>query len=209
MTSICIGPKPQQQQLPSWFLYRSTLCFIFLLLCTGTMLCPLPVSAEVYQPPQPLTVKTFTGANESWFTYPELINPSTSNYSIPALLAKPNVGIAISGGGFRAATLGLGWLRALHSLNITSTARYLASNSGGSWLTAAYSFQKKYPLDQFLGNYTPPDQLTLEVLEATDKDEASFAAAIANASIIVGAAIGEQNMGVMKWYILLGTQPQG
>lgn len=46
----------------------------------------------------------------------------------------------LSGGGYRATTLALGWVRALHSIGAMRRARYLASNSGGSWLNGAYSF---------------------------------------------------------------------
>ena len=182
--------QQQQQQLPFLKLPQMPLLVVFLLLAAVISLLSPVLGDEVYQPPQPFTVKTFTGANESWFTYPELTNPSTSNYSIPALLAKPNVGIAISGGGFRAATLGLGWLRALHLLNITSAARYFSSNSGGTWLNSAFSFQAKYPVEQFLGSYLPPEQLTLEVLRATGDDGASFAATITDASVVVSGASG-------------------
>jgi hypothetical protein len=45
-------------------------------------------------------------------------------------------------GGYRAATLALGYVRALHLLGLTSQARYLASNSGGSWFNAAFSYQQ-------------------------------------------------------------------
>jgi hypothetical protein len=155
------------------------------------MVLPHPAVAAVYQPPQPFTVKTFTGANESWFIYPELTNPETSNYSVPELLAKPNFGIAISGGGFRAATLGLGWLRALHIMNFTSSARYLSSNSGGTWLNSAYSFQKNFTLEHFLGTYIPPEGLTLEALATTDDESGSFATTITDASIVVRGALGE------------------
>ncbi|WIA11774.1 hypothetical protein OEZ85_011868 [Tetradesmus obliquus] len=43
---------------------------------------------------------------------------------------------------------------------MTSKARYLTSNSGGSWLNAAFSFQDSVPLDSFLGPYLPPQQLS-------------------------------------------------
>jgi hypothetical protein len=48
-------------------------------------------------------------------------------------------------GGYRAATLALGYVRALHLLGLNSQARYLASNSGGSWFNAAYSYQQVMP----------------------------------------------------------------
>lgn len=46
----------------------------------------------------------------------------------------------VSGGGYRATTLALGWVRALHQLGAMSKARYLSSNSGGSWFNGAYSY---------------------------------------------------------------------
>lgn len=44
-----------------------------------------------------------------WFTYPE-VTPS-STYYIQAVASRPSLGISISGGGFRAATLALGFIR--------------------------------------------------------------------------------------------------
>jgi hypothetical protein len=52
-----------------------------------------------FTPQQPLSFNSFTGANESWFEYPE--TASSGNYTITSLLDKPQLGIAISGGGFR------------------------------------------------------------------------------------------------------------
>ena len=46
----------------------------------------------------------------------------------------------VSGGGYRATTLALGWLRALHELGALDKARYISSNSGGSWINGAYSY---------------------------------------------------------------------
>jgi hypothetical protein len=45
-------------------------------------------------------------------------------------------------GGYRAATLALGYVRAMHLLGLTAQSRYLASNSGGSWFNAAFSYQQ-------------------------------------------------------------------
>jgi hypothetical protein len=53
----------------------------------------------VFTPQQPLSFNFFTGANKSWFEYPE--TASLGNYTITSLLDKPQLGIAISGGGFR------------------------------------------------------------------------------------------------------------
>ncbi|WIA31502.1 hypothetical protein OEZ86_002395 [Tetradesmus obliquus] len=143
-----------------------------------------------FSPQQPLSFNFFTGANESWFEYPE--TAASGNYTIPSLLDKPKLGIAVSGGGFRAATLGLGWLRALHMLNVTSKARYLTSNSGGSWLNAAFSFQDSVPLDSFLGPYLPPQQLSQQQLQQADSGNGSFAGVIANAGILIPGAAGTE-----------------
>jgi hypothetical protein len=77
-------------------------------------LCLLPAAAEVFTPPSPLLVNAFAGANESWFRYPEA--SSGSNYSMPSITSRPRFGIALSGGGMRAATLGLGYLRGIQQV---------------------------------------------------------------------------------------------
>jgi hypothetical protein len=58
-------------------------------------------------------VHVFTNVTSD-YVYPEI--NSESNFSIGSLQQKPSLGIAISGGqgGWRAAALGYGWLRALH-----------------------------------------------------------------------------------------------
>lgn len=109
------------------------------------------VFSTVHRPEASVNLSIWTGANESWFAYPEAFEPS--NYSIPLIRSKPNVGIAISGGGFRAASLGLGYLRALYLLNITSSVKYISSNSGGTWLTGTFSFQNKVDLPTYFGPY--------------------------------------------------------
>jgi hypothetical protein len=75
-------------------------------------------------------------------------------------------------------------------LNITSAARYITSNSGGSWLNAAFSFQDKVPLSAFLGPYIPPQQLTQQRLQQADASNGSFASVIANAGIFIPGAAG-------------------
>ena len=54
--------------------------------------------------------------------------------------ARPPPRAQLSGGGYRATTLALGWVRALHAMGAMGAARYLASNSGGSWFNGAYSY---------------------------------------------------------------------
>lgn len=63
---------------------------------------------------QATPVHVFTNATAPDYLYPE-INPD-SQFFINKLQQKPSLGIAISGGngGWRAAALGYGWLRAMH-----------------------------------------------------------------------------------------------
>jgi hypothetical protein len=75
-------------------------------------------------------------------------------------------------------------------LNISAAARHLTSNSGGSWLNAAFSFQDKVPLETFLGPYVPPQQLTQQQLQQADTGNGSFSGVIANAGIVILAAEG-------------------
>lgn len=90
-----------------------------------------------YKPEGNVTAAVWTGANLPTFVYPEL---SSSEYGIPSLQAKPDFGIAVSGGGYRATTLALGWVRALYWLGAVAKSRYLSSNSGGSWFNGAFSY---------------------------------------------------------------------
>jgi hypothetical protein len=66
-----------------------------------------------FTPQQPLSFNFFTGANESWFEYPE--KPSSGNYTITSLLDRPRLGVAIFGGGFRCLQINLIWHGMLHS----------------------------------------------------------------------------------------------
>ncbi|KAF8071043.1 hypothetical protein HT031_001125 [Scenedesmus sp. PABB004] len=111
---------------------------------------------------------------------------------MPGLLAKPNLGIALSGGGMRAASLGLGWLRGLAALNATRAARYLASNSGGSWLNAAWSFQDAIAPDVFLGPFVPPTGLSLAALAALARSAppGAIEGVIANSGLALTGAAG-------------------
>jgi hypothetical protein len=63
-------------------------------------------------------VFVFTNVTTPDYVYPE-INPE-SQFFISKLQQKPSLGIAISGGGWRAAALGYGWLRAMHLVSSNS-----------------------------------------------------------------------------------------
>lgn len=61
---------------------------------------------------QAVKVRIITNVTSPDYIYPE-INPESQFY-ISSIQQKPSLGIAISGGGWRAAALGYGWLRAMH-----------------------------------------------------------------------------------------------
>lgn len=57
-----------------------------------------------------------------------------------AATGHPRVGLAFSGGGFRAAAFGLGALRALHDRGVLPDVRVVSGISGGSLLTALWAY---------------------------------------------------------------------
>jgi hypothetical protein len=114
------------------------------------------------------------------FVYPEL-DPK-GPWGIPSLQAKPNFGIAMSGGGYRATTLALGWARALHALGALDAARYLSTNSGGSWFNGVYSYSQ-VPSPILLGDVIPPQQLTLDRLRDSN-GPGSYGQAVGRATIV-------------------------
>jgi hypothetical protein len=82
--------------------------------CLLVAVCALaPVLAEVYSPTDNITVHYWTGAEAKGFVYPE---QSKGPFGIKALLAKPDFGVAVSGGGYRATTVGLGCSIGLHQV---------------------------------------------------------------------------------------------
>jgi hypothetical protein len=65
-----------------------------------------------------------------------------------------NVGVALSGGGSRAAAAAMGQLRGLHALGLLDEVRAISSVSGGSWLAGAWMFLPgERSDDDFLGHY--------------------------------------------------------
>jgi hypothetical protein len=76
-------------KLPRYAL--SSVCALLLLFCRCSLAGP------AYRPKSPLNVAVWTNANAEWFTYPEQSN--SSNYFMPDIDQRPNIGIAVSGGG--------------------------------------------------------------------------------------------------------------
>jgi hypothetical protein len=105
--------------------------------------------------------RIWSGVNHENFRYPEL-------QECPEVADQPlNFGIALSGGGFRAASLSIGTLRGLYQLGIFSKSRYLSSNSGSSWVVGPLSYSQG-KLSEFLGEYLPPEECTMTNLRKID-----------------------------------------
>jgi Patatin-like phospholipase len=76
-----------------------------------------------------------------------LYTPEAPVVMVPALWSivvsatrHPRVGLALSGGGFRATAFGLGALRALHDRNVLADVEVVSGVSGGSLLTAMWAY---------------------------------------------------------------------
>jgi len=63
-------------------------------------------------------------------------------------------------------------------------ARYLSSNSGGSWFNAAFSYQERYLPETFLGEYIQPQDLTRARATAQATTEGCYAKAIADSNFM-------------------------
>lgn len=111
---------------------------------------------------------------------PQFIFPEDK---IEYLQQKENLGITFSGGGTRSASLSMGQLRALNELGVLKRVRFLSGVSGGSWATVPYTFlDQAIPDKQFLGTYTPPDQITKESLRQVPDNSLTYA--IVNSKIL-------------------------
>ena len=108
--------------------------------------------------PPMIDCRIWQDLSNPYFRYPEC--------ELPEVEDKEDIGIALSGGGMRAACLALGWLRALHKLGILAEAKYISSNSGGAFVHVPMSYNPSdTPLDTFLGPYVPPEKCTIEEVE--------------------------------------------
>lgn len=59
--------------------------------------------------PPPLPCRRRATPPDKWFLYPE--QDASSDYYLPVIAKRPSFGIAVSGGGYRAVTLALGYVR--------------------------------------------------------------------------------------------------
>ncbi|MEX1364559.1 MAG: hypothetical protein AB1Z98_15640, partial [Nannocystaceae bacterium] len=106
-----------------------------------------------------------------------------------------NVGVALSGGGSRSASACMGQLRALHALGLLDDVRAISSVSGGSWLSAAWTFLPPDHADEDFWGPTVQDPGALVLVGEGDVpgaglgqiSERCFAHAITQRSFDVGS----------------------
>jgi len=83
---------------------------------------------------------------------------------------KKNIGLAFSGGGNRSASLTIGYLRALHHLNLMKDVKYISGVSGGSWAITPYTYHIDSISDNtFLDEFKEPEELTLDDIKQAQK----------------------------------------
>ena len=146
-----------------------------------------------------VSAKVWTGVGRDGFVFPELRKDEAEG-GIPGLQGKPNFAVCISGGGMRATTLATGWVRTLVQEQILKDARYLTSNSGGSWFNAAFSYlPADHDVVEFLGAYVPPEQLTFEGAKASGDAPRSYSNAIVHAELVGGIVSNFSWERVQKW----------
>eukprot|EP00286_Rhodomonas_abbreviata_P019853 CAMPEP_0181311752 /NCGR_PEP_ID=MMETSP1101-20121128/13316_1 /TAXON_ID=46948 /ORGANISM="Rhodomonas abbreviata, Strain Caron Lab Isolate" /LENGTH=576 /DNA_ID=CAMNT_0023418527 /DNA_START=26 /DNA_END=1756 /DNA_ORIENTATION=- len=83
---------------------------------------------------------------------------------------KPNTAIAFSGGGSRAFTTAMGYLAALHELDLFENIRYIGGISGGGWAVTSFSFVQNVSDDTvLLGKIVQPEDIRLADLKTMDE----------------------------------------
>jgi len=119
-----------------------------------------------------------------------------TDYEFPEfshLQSKPNTGIAIQGGGSRAYTSALGYLAALHKLDLLKNVRYISGISGGAWATMTFTYAQNVANDDILlGPIVPPELITRENLKEMEDGCARKSAATVFAKYAVPALITEK-----------------
>lgn len=114
------------------------------------------------------------------FAFPEIADPELK---VAGLSEKPNLGLAISGGGTRSASAALGQLRGLYELGILQKVRYLSCVSGSSFISTAFCYLPAgYSDSTFLGPIVNPQNITAGHLDKALPD--SFAQVISNSFLV-------------------------
>lgn len=115
------------------------------------------------------------GVGTPGYLFPEQL---PEHHHARALQAKADLCLCLSGGGNRASTNALGYLRGFHALGLLPKIKYVASNSGGSWFSIPFSFQEGRTNAEFLGAYVAPEKLTPH--EARAQPDGGFAAVLSS-----------------------------
>lgn len=104
------------------------------------------------------------GGNTQTLPYPEK--------TVPEVMARPNIGITLSGGGSRAFLASIGYLGAFHQLNIMEKVRYIVGVSGGGWANIVYSFYQYSNVSDYtmLGPIVMPEDINMENLAEIDEN---------------------------------------
>ena len=97
---------------------------------------------------------------------------------------KCDVGLALSGGGMRAATLCIGWLQALEELGVLSKLKYVSTVSGSSWTFAPLTFGNHKTVNEFLGSSIKPEDCDKKTLIEFATQRSSHARVITDATFI-------------------------
>jgi len=100
-----------------------------------------------------------TNTIKFWPLSKRLIFPEAAKLS-----QKKDVGIALPGGGMKAAVLSIGWLQVFHELGHLDKVKYISSVSGGTW-TASPMINSSTPIGTFLGASILPQKCTVANLE--------------------------------------------
>jgi hypothetical protein len=124
------------------------------------LLLLLPLLAAAQHRPIPHDPLDFV--NAKMYTVKTMMRPE-SFPEFPFVRHKADVGISFSGGGSRSFAATMGYLRGLHDLKLLDKVRYLSSVSGGSWATSTYVYHDldQVSLEEFLGEPTPPERMSL------------------------------------------------
>ena len=145
-------------------------------------------AAETAVPPELVEARVWRGSERDG-------TPSFPELELAELQAKPNSGIAFSGGGLRSYTSTLGYLRGLLDVNLLQQTRYITGVSGGAWASVVVSYYNPaagphVPQNdsELLGWYYPPQLLDDQVLQDLPERSAHFASTRGLATNLEGVA---------------------
>jgi len=119
---------------------QSSSPLLSLFFCAAVALCALGAATPL-APPPPLSVRAWQNVDTTVSTFPERELPEWRELAART----SNTAIALSGGGGRAYSAGLGQVAALQQLKLFERLRYMTGVSGGGWATLAVAYYQKAP----------------------------------------------------------------